>query len=132
MPDLTHAPFLLHAITDTIGGLSFVLRPDTQIQPLTPAARLVLECYGGLLLFSTFVAVAFCTIPFEGTHCRLVAAAFAFWHLWPSRRAVIRLQQQKGGRRPPDRTEQTLGGPVVHLSVHGILFMGFGLIAMFG
>jgi hypothetical protein len=121
-------PFHLHIAVECLAGYTFIFRPHTQLQPLPLQARLVLECYGGLLVFSAILAALFCLREFDHTS-RLAAAAFAFWHLWPSRRAVIRLQQ---GGPQISSLQNTLGGPKVHLCTHAILFMGFGMAAMFG
>jgi hypothetical protein len=123
-----YAPFVLHTIVEATAGYSFVFRPHLQLQPLPTAARLILECYGGLLFFSALMSAIFCARDFDGSS-RLAAAAFAFWHLWPSRRAVIRMQQ---GVNVHGRLGATLGGPELHMWVHGVLFIGFGLAATFG
>ena len=128
MTSIQYWPFHLHIAVECLAGYTFVYRPQTQLQPLPIQARLILECYGGLLAFSALVAAIFCTRPFDNSS-RLVAAAFAFWHLWPSRRAVIRLQQ---GLQLRGSLGGTLGGPKVHLATHAVLFMGFGMAAMFG
>jgi hypothetical protein len=120
--------FHLHIAVELLAGYTFIYRPHTQLQPLPLQARLVLECYGGLLVFSAIIAALFCFREFDHTS-RMAAAAFAFWHLWPSRRAVIRLQQPVP---LGSALTSTLGGPKVHLATHAILFMGFGMAAIYG
>jgi hypothetical protein len=114
-------PFLFHIIIATPAGLTFIFRSSRQLSPLTPAARLILQCYGGCLLFTNLIALIFLTRPFDET-TRLVAFAFASWHLWPSYRAVVRIQR---GIDTQGQLGGTLGEPVVHLVVHLVAFVMF-------
>lgn len=114
-------PFLFHVIIASPAGLTFIFRPSRQLSPLTPAARLILQCYGGCLLFTNLMALIFLTRPFDDT-TRLATVSFAFWHLWPSYRAVLRLQC---GIDTAGQLGETLGGPVVHLTVHLVLVVMF-------
>jgi hypothetical protein len=124
----TKLPFLIHDIISTFAGLTFIFRPEAQLLPLTPSASLILQCYGGLILFTNLIAFVFLTRPFDETS-RLVALAFAFWHCWPTHRAIVRLVY---GIETKGELGKTLGGPAVHLGVHGALiamFLWSGLMA---
>lgn len=114
-------PFLVHDAIATVAGFTFVLRPSAQIRPLTPGAELILQCYGGLILFTCLISLIFFRRPFDETS-RLVSLAFAFWHVWPSYRAIVRLRR---GIDTDGALGKTLGGPGVHLAVHAILLVMF-------
>ncbi|KAI5464791.1 hypothetical protein BGZ63DRAFT_421787 [Mariannaea sp. PMI_226] len=129
----TAIPFLLHAIIETPAALSFIIRPSSQLSPLHPDAALILQSFGGLLLASNLIAIIFIRRPFDDV-ARHVAAALAFWHMWPCYRAFVRLQRMTESN-PESNTEGdgnestsppgTLGGPLVHLAVHLLLFFMF-------
>lgn len=121
-------PFLVHDAIAIFAGLTFIFRPSAQLRPLTPGAELILQCYGGMILFTCLISLIFFRRPFDETS-RLVALAFAFWHLWPSYRAVVRLQRGIDTEGPLGRT---LGGPAVHLTVHVILVAMFVRSAITG
>ncbi|KAI9900534.1 hypothetical protein N3K66_004796 [Trichothecium roseum] len=127
---LAKLPFLLHDAVALPAGLTFVLRPHRQLSPLTPAARLILQCYGGLILFTCLVSLLF-TLgpPAHPDALRLAALSFAFWHAWPSYRAVARL---RGGIDVEGEMGTTLGGPAVHLAVHALLFFMFLGVGFWG
>lgn len=129
MISLTKAPFLIHDIIATFAGLTFVFRPHAQLQPLSPSAALILRCYGGCILFTVLISLAFLVRPVEDETTRLVALALAFWHVWPSYRAVVRLQDDIDVKNELGRT---LGGPTVHLGVHGLLFLMFLYTGIWG
>ena len=118
---LAKLPFLLHDVVATLAGLTFVVRPSAQLAPLTPSASLILQCYGGLILFTTLISLIFLRRPFDET-TRIVALAFAFWHCWPSYRAYVRILH---GIDTKGKLATTLGGPWVHLGVHLALFVLF-------
>ncbi|KAJ4190190.1 hypothetical protein NW755_005329 [Fusarium falciforme] len=116
-------PFVIHALVETPAALSFILYPSLHLQPLTPAATLLLQSLGGLLLTSNLIALIFARRPFDDVS-RQVAIAFAFWHVWPCYRAYTRLSG-RGLEGDTPETRSTLGGPVVHLGVHSILLTMF-------
>ncbi|KAI9151635.1 hypothetical protein HJFPF1_08843 [Paramyrothecium foliicola] len=121
MISVSQLPFLVHAVVETAAGFSFILSPASQLSPLTPAATLILQSKGGLLLFSNLICLIFLRRPIDET-TQSVALAFAFWHLWPCHRAVVRLQSGMDKNKPQG---QLLGGPVVHLGAHLALFLLF-------
>ncbi|KAI1129711.1 hypothetical protein F5Y10DRAFT_146981 [Nemania abortiva] len=108
--------FLVHAIVETAAGLSFILHPEGQLPGCTPAARLILRQYGGLLLASSLVCLIIAAdSSFDSTTVRLLATAFGSYHLWPCYRALSRIQN---GTQPGVKETPVLGGPPVHLLVH--------------
>ncbi|KAF4979551.1 hypothetical protein FZEAL_4255 [Fusarium zealandicum] len=124
------APFLIHALIETPAALTFILRPSSHLQPLTPPAALLLQSLGGLLLTSNLIALIFVRRPFDDV-ARHVALAFAFWHIWPCYRACVRLRGSALEEEAP-ATTRTLGGPVVHLGVHLVLLTMFLGVWQFG
>ncbi|KAK1974519.1 hypothetical protein LZ30DRAFT_607807 [Colletotrichum cereale] len=128
-------PFLLHIAIETAAACSFILNPASQLPAPSPAARLVLQSFGGLLLTTNLVCSIFVVRPFDGT-TRLVAAALAFWHAWPCWRAYVRLARPEVDAMGKDKdkgelAKKTLGGPGVHLVVHAgtlVLFAGAALV----
>lgn len=120
-------PFFLHEIVSLIAGFTFVLRPHKQLAPLSPSAKLILRCYGGCLIFTTLISHLFLTRPKADELTRRVALIFAFWHAWPSYRAIIRIRYDID---MAGELGETLGGPWAHLAVHValmVLFLNTGL-----
>ncbi|KAK7756283.1 hypothetical protein SLS62_001509 [Diatrype stigma] len=146
----TQAPFALHAVVETAAALSFIFTPEKQLPACSPAARLILRQYGGLLLSSSAVCLAVLLLePAEpgfgnssSTTCRWIAAALGTYHVWPCYRAYARLRIANVGGRgltSPEKEEEnktdsssTLGGPVAHLAVHLICLGGFACAFAFG
>lgn len=121
-------PFLIHVIIATFAALTFIFRPHKQLAPLSEPAKLILRCYGGCLLFTNCISVIFLVRPEADETTKLVAFAFAFWHSWPTYRAVVRIH---AGLDTSGELGKTLGGPWIHLAVHAlllILFVNTGLI----
>ena len=127
MPPLILLPFLIHTIIEVVAGLSFISRPQSQLQPLSPAAKLILECYGGLLIFSSCMSLLFYTRGLDAGTTRMASCAFALWHLFPAHRAVIRIRT---GVDADGEIGRTLGGPWLHLMVHGGTALGFALTSL--
>ncbi|KAH7319683.1 hypothetical protein B0I35DRAFT_478011 [Stachybotrys elegans] len=128
MLPLSHIPFLAHGLIETLAACSFILRPSTQLSPLTPSAELILQSKGGLLLFSNLISLVFLRRPFDDTS-RLVSLAFAFWHLWPCHRAIVRI---RSGLVQKVAQENALGGPALHLVTHSallVMFLASGLLS---
>src|SRR5207244_2524915 len=119
-------PFLAHAAIEAPASLSFMLTPSVQLPDLSPAASLILQQYGALLLASVVVAAAigFRAASVDEPTRRAVAAALAFYHIWPARRALVRLSSVvNGGLAPAVNNNTVFGGPEVHLFVHVVCFM---------
>jgi len=70
-----------------------------------------------LLFVSNLIALIFALRPVDGTS-RNVAGALSVYHLAPLSRAASRIWEGSGVYG------KGLGGPVVHLVVHGICFAG--------
>ncbi|PKS05058.1 hypothetical protein jhhlp_008425 [Lomentospora prolificans] len=122
-------PFLLHAFVEPLAASSFILSPASQIPNPDRESALLSHLLGGALLHSSFTALIFFFRPLEQWDAtgRCAALAFAFWHLWPCYRALVRLslKETKGTDR-----EKTLGGPISHLGVHGLFISLFVWSAM--
>ncbi|RYP29311.1 hypothetical protein DL767_006772 [Monosporascus sp. MG133] len=118
-------PFAAHALVETPAALSFILTPEKQLPGCTPAAKLILRQYGGLLLSSVLVCIFVLLEPgsFDGVACRLLAAALGSYHVWPCYRAYVRLRS--GAGREDAAAASTLGGPAIHLAVHSVCFAMF-------
>ncbi|KAI1741481.1 hypothetical protein F4680DRAFT_415542 [Xylaria scruposa] len=107
-------PFAMHAAIETAAGISFIVRPEGQLPGCTPAAKLILRQYGGLLLASSLVCLIIIADPgFNTTTTRLLAAALGSYHAWPCHRALTRIRNETSVKE-----ESVLGGPLVHLLVH--------------
>jgi hypothetical protein len=106
-------PFWIHFIVETPASFNFFLNPSEQLSSPAPQAHAIIAQYAVLLFSSNLIALVFANRPVDGTS-KLVAAALAVYHLAPLVRAVSRVMNK----------EQTygkgLGGPWVHLGVHGI------------
>ena len=120
---LWQLPFGIHVITETLAAASFILRPETQLATPDAETKLVLQLLGGLLLTTNLIAIAIATRHVFDETSRLVAAAFTFWHLWPSYRAYARLTGPATASGA--KTRSTLGGPLSHLSAHVLLVAMF-------
>lgn len=65
------------------------------------------------------------------TGCLGVYHAFPLWRAW--RRMNLPLEEEEGKEKVDDKTQKTLGGPVVHFFVHAFVgglmgAVGFGLL----
>ena len=136
-------PFAAHAAIETAAALTLMLAPGRQLPGCPPAARPILRQYGALLLATNLVCVAVLLDPGQGPSGfgrlpRLIAAALAFYHVWPCFRAYARLCAVAGlgggagGHDDDKRARSILGGPAVHLAVHLLCFVMFVSVAVFG
>jgi hypothetical protein len=122
MMSFAKLPFLIHILVASCSALTFIFRPHRQLQPLSHSAAIILQCYGGCILFTNLISLIFLVRPVVDETTKLVALAFAFCHAWPSYRAVTRLQNNLDVQ---GELGNTLGGPIVHLGVHGLLLFMF-------
>ncbi|KAF0321526.1 hypothetical protein GQ607_011196 [Colletotrichum asianum] len=114
-------PFLLHALVETAGASSFILKPQSQLPKPSAAAQLVLQSFGGLLLSTNLICLVFLWRPDFDDTSRLVAASLSFWHVWPCYRAYVRLTDPRVDGTGSGQVK-TLGGPAVHLEAHAVFF----------
>ncbi|KAI0175420.1 hypothetical protein BJ166DRAFT_514720 [Pestalotiopsis sp. NC0098] len=121
-------PFLLHTVIETPAAFTFIFTPHRQLQDVQPATRLILQQYGGLLLSSNLVCLVLCTSDSLGHVENWLAAALGFYHIWPCYRAMARLSGPVLG---DVRHTAVLGGPLVHLIIHLLLFLLFAHKALF-
>ncbi|KAF3801735.1 hypothetical protein GCG54_00014951 [Colletotrichum gloeosporioides] len=124
-------PFLLHALVETAGASSFILKPQSQLPKPSAAAQLVLQSFGGLLLSTNLICLVFLWRPDFDDTSRLVAASLSFWHVWPCYRAYVRLTDPRVDGTNSGQVK-TLGGPTVHLGAHAVLFLAFLGAAVIG
>ncbi|KAI1153317.1 hypothetical protein F4825DRAFT_415634 [Nemania diffusa] len=125
---LEKLPFFMHAVIETAAGLSFIVRPEGQLPGCTPAAKLILRQYGGLLLASSILCIIIIAdSSLNSATTRLVAAALGSYHAWPCYRALVRIQDEAESRT---RGKPLLGGPPVHLLVHVVCLTSFLYLAI--
>ncbi|KAK4145226.1 uncharacterized protein C8A04DRAFT_26987 [Dichotomopilus funicola] len=140
---------LLHALIETPASLTFLHSPDSQLSHASPDARLILQSYGGLLFATNLLALAI--VRYEdgagigdelgfgggnGSGTRLKALAclcFAVYHVWPAKRALVRIVMEGKGGGGGKGGKKVLGGPKVHLVVHVVMFgllLGGGVLGL--
>lgn len=110
--------FLGHAVVEAAAGLSFIIRPEGQVPACTPAGKLILRQYGGLLLASSMVCLIIIADPDLSIRTtRLLALALGSYHVWPCYRALVPIRTEALSRA---KENTVLGGPFVHFIVHAI------------
>ncbi|KAK2075345.1 hypothetical protein P8C59_009477 [Phyllachora maydis] len=129
---LTTPALLLHILTETPAGLTFLLRPHAHLpgaaasssssssSPSSPAraAAPLLRSHGLLLLLvNVLCAHVLLAAPGGPATARFVTACLALYHLGPICRAAGRVAAGEG------RETRVLGGPTVHLVVHVALLV---------
>ncbi|KAI0973483.1 hypothetical protein F4678DRAFT_426879 [Xylaria arbuscula] len=123
---LNQLAFVIHAVVETAAGVSFIVHPEGQLPNCTPAAKLILRQYGGLLLASSIICLAVITgLGCSTTTTRVLATALGSYHAWPCYRAFSRIQKES---RYEVQETSILGGPFVHLLVH-LVCLGLFLYA---
>ncbi|KAH9907602.1 hypothetical protein F4778DRAFT_778026 [Xylariomycetidae sp. FL2044] len=113
--------FVVHAVVETAAAISFIFHPERQLPGCTPAAKLILRQYGGLLLSSNFVCLAVIAESEFSHTARLLAVALGSYHAWPCHRAYSRMKSKssQGTAAAAEKKDAVvLGGPFVHLVVH--------------
>jgi hypothetical protein len=127
---LSKLPFALHLAIETVAAMSFFLEPEKQLPECSPATKLVLQQYAGLLLSSNYICLIVIFDPsFDGRTQRLLAAALGSYHYWPYRRALSRLRNKVEGDTV---NTSTLGGPAAHLAAHVLCLLTFSYAVIFG
>jgi hypothetical protein len=125
---LQKVPFAFHAIIETAAALSFIITPEKQLSNCTPAAKLILRQYGGLLIATNLVCLAVFAQPTFESSGQILAVALGSYHIWPAYRAYARLKPGVVAGDVRLQDAGLLGGPMVHLIVH-ILSLGMFLAA---
>ena len=128
MPRVQNFPFWLHILIETPASLNFFFNPSQQLSSPAPQAHPIIKQYAVLLLVSNLIALIFALHSLDHTS-KNVALALSVYHLAPFVRATSRIlagdyQYGKG-----------LGGPWVHLIVHGACFaalIGLGFSGKIG
>ncbi|CAJ2505528.1 Uu.00g129220.m01.CDS01 [Anthostomella pinea] len=119
-------PFAVHGIIETVAALSFIFNPEKQLPGCTPAAKLILRQYGGLLLASGLVCLAVLIEPGFNDLKKMLAMAMGSYHAWPCYRAYVRIRQDTDSNTMGG---SALGGPSLHLVVHLICLAMFAFAA---
>lgn len=114
MSFLGRLPFWLHILIEFPASLNYFFNPSEQLPSPAPQAHAIIKQYAVLLLVSSLIAGIFALRPLDRTS-RNVAGALAVYHLAPLMRAVGRVGNSRYGKG--------LGGPVVHIIVHGVVFL---------
>jgi hypothetical protein len=119
------APFWVHIIVETPASINFFFNPSEQLSSPAPQAHAIIKQYAVLLLVSSLIALIFALRPLDQTG-KNVATALSIYHLAPLVRAGLRISDV-------DHVYgQGLGGPWLHLFVHGGCFAALftmGLLA---
>ncbi|KFX98593.1 hypothetical protein V490_02226 [Pseudogymnoascus sp. VKM F-3557] len=110
---LLHVAFGLHIVVEIPAALNFFINPLEELQLATPSASAIalVRQYALLLICSNAIALVFLLLPIDKVS-RRVACALGFYHLGPASRAISRLVRNEPA------LEISLGGPLVHLTVH--------------
>lgn len=123
--DTRNTPILLiHLLVEVPASLSFLFLAGKQVPNASREAVLVSQSYGGLLLATNVLCFLFLCCPRADSgfyHARaMLEVCLAVYHVFPIRRAYARIN---GSGVPRPHTSALLGGPLVHLTVHVILFV---------
>ncbi|PMD65424.1 uncharacterized protein K444DRAFT_180082 [Hyaloscypha bicolor E] len=110
-------PFWLHFLIELPASMNFFLNPSEQLSSPAPQAHPILKQYAVLLFVTTLIALIFALRPIDGTS-RNVAGALSVYHLAPLMRAGSRIVEGSG------EYGKGLGGPILHLVVHLLCFVG--------
>jgi hypothetical protein len=118
LPPPHHLPFLLHAAIELFAGLKFTLSPLAQIpaRSASPDIALVIRSYGVLLLTTAALSLHLGFRPVYDDTSALFSLTMVVYHISPIYRAFARLRYGIGMDGPQGRA---LGGPALHLAVHG-------------
>ncbi|KAF4633106.1 hypothetical protein G7Y89_g5014 [Cudoniella acicularis] len=125
MPVTSIVPFWLHLLVEVPASLNFFFNPSEQLSSPAPQAHAVIKQYAVLLLVSNLIALIFARRPIDGTS-KKVAGALAVYHLAPVARSLARIvgEEMEYGK--------ALGGPWLHLLVHGGCLMSLTAVFLSG
>ncbi|TVY84535.1 hypothetical protein LSUE1_G000611 [Lachnellula suecica] len=112
--------FWLHLLIELPASLNFFLNPAEQLSSAALQTHAIIRQYAVLLFTSSLVALIFAVRPVDRTS-RNVAGALAVYHLAPTVRALSRVFGGGIGYG------KGLGGPWIHLAVHGVCFLGLNV-----
>ena len=118
LPPLHHLPFLFHAGIELPAGLKFALAPLAQVpaKAASPEIALLFRSYGVLLLATAVLSIHFLFRPVYDETSAIFSLAMAAYHVGPVYRAFARIRHGIGMEGPQ---RSVLGGPALHLVVHG-------------
>lgn len=121
-------PLLLHLIIELPAAVSFICKPRAQLPGASVDAVLILNSYGGLLLSTDILcALVLWRDGFDETSV-MVCFSLGVYHLFPIRRAYVRLSRGGGGGIGTG----VLGGPGVHLVAHLVCLVTLLMACVFG
>ena len=127
MPILQTVPFWIHILIEAPASINFFFNPSEQLPSPASQAHAIIRQYAVLLLVSNLIALIFALRPLDQTG-KNVAAALSVYHLAPVVRAGTRIFYSFYG----DSYGQGLGGPWLHLSVHGGCFVALSTLGLWG
>jgi hypothetical protein len=119
LPPTNAIPFWVHVLTELPASINFFLRPSEQLSSPAPQAHAIIRQYAILLLVSNIIALIFALRPVDATS-RHVGGALSIYHTAPLVRAARRILYNDEGYG------SGLGGPVLHLVVHGVCLLTLG------
>lgn len=131
---IANFPILGHLFFESMAAMSFMLQPQIQLQDPEPSEEAVLICqsYAGSLLATDVLCVLFLACRpvnrFDDVSAML-AGSLAVYHVFPIRRAWARMKKRKGKYK---QEEKMMGGPSVHLIIHGTLLSSLVWSAIYG
>lgn len=117
-------PILAHLVFETMAAISFLAQPQTQLQDRQASEEAVLIChsYAGALMTHVILCFLFLVVrgseKFDETSAML-AGSLAVYHVFPVRRAWVRIQRRKGNYKPEEKVG---GGPPAHFIIHSVVF----------
>lgn len=118
-------PILAHLIIESTAALSFLTQPHIQLQDPKPSEEAVLIChsYAGSLIATNVLCGLFLALrdgeSFDSASA-ILSGSLAVYHLFPVRRAWVRIRKRGGNYKPE---EKMAGGPPGHLIIHAALFV---------
>lgn len=103
----------LHLIIEIPASINFMLRPSSTLVTSQPHSHGVIRQYATLLMVTNLIVILCLTGTIEENAARKIAGALSFYHLAPLMRATSKIRRRL-------QVSDAMGGPWVHLIVHGI------------